>query len=239
MFTKKHKLIVKSHQPHRQIAVYVALVIVVCAMIFGAYFFGRSKAHLDFDSLLTQRDKLLGENAKLSSDNSDLHEKNIMLKRGSQIEKEGYTHINATLQKLQSEILELKEEVAFYRSIVAPRESSRGIRIQRFEFSSNGDEQSFRYKLVLTQVIKNARITSGHISMNILGIKNGKFTQLPLNDISSAKSKQINFRFRYFQKIDGDVILPEGFVPSRVKLTISDRRTSVEKQFDWPSLLVK
>lgn len=238
MFSKKHTLIVKSHQPHRQIVVYIVLAVVVCATVLGAYFYGRSKAKLDFDHLLTQRDRLVTENSQLKNTNTDLNEKNIALQRESQIDKEGYSHIDSNLQKLQSEILELKEEVAFYRSIVAPRESSRGLRIQRFEFSSNGDEQSFRYKLVLTQVIKNARITSGNISMTFLGIKDGKFTQLTLDDISSVKSKKIDFRFRYFQSFDGDVILPEGFMPSRVKLTISDKHASVEKQFDWPSLLV-
>jgi len=218
-------------------AIYAVLFAVFIATVTGMYFYGRSKAGKDFDSLLAERDALIAQQSSIENENTRLNETNIALQRESQVEKEGYRKIDTTLRELQSEVLELKEEVAFYRSIVAPREASRGIRVQRFQISRNGDTQSYRYKLVLTQVIKRARKAKGKIVVMLKGVKDGKHTQLTLKDITDAKDKSLPFNFRYFQSFDGDIILPEGFSPSRVELKIVSKRAKLEKKFSWSSLL--
>ena len=155
--------------------------------------------------------------------------------RSMEIEKLAYAEVNSSLGVLQSEILELKEEVAFYRSIVAPRESSRGLRIQKFDVVDLGQENNFRYKLVLTQVIKNRRITRGSIVMLVEGVNGGKTKQINLTSLSSKGQEKLDFRFKYFQSFEGDLVLPKGFIPSRVHVKVSSNQVTLEKTFAWPS----
>ena len=57
-----------------------------------------------------------------------------------------------------------------------------------------------------------------------------------LNELSESNLRQIKFRFRYFQKISGDVILPEGFIPEQMIVAVlpSDQKTKgLTKTFEW------
>ena len=50
--------------------------------------------------------------------------------------------------------------------------------------------------------------------------------------------KEEDFSFRYFQNIEGDIQLPQGFKPQRVTIKVVSRNRSsqdpLEKTFDWP-----
>jgi len=225
-------LVVHERDPLKR-AILVALV--ALALIgFGylIYDYGHSRSDYDFDSLVEQNKLLQDKISQITDELEKTKDDLVASKSGNEINKLAYKEVDASLRNLQSEILELKEEVAFYRSIVAPRESERGLRIQRFNIkqSSNG----YRYKLVLTQVIKNTRVTNGNIIMEVEGVRKGKAVKLNLTELSAKKQAQLNFRFKYFQSFEGDLVMPKDFKPSRVHITVSSSRVKLNKTFAWP-----
>jgi hypothetical protein len=58
---------------------------------------------------------------------------------------------------------------------------------------------------------------------------------LSLTDLGHTGTYPLSFRFRYFQDLDGEVLLPEGFQPVRVTVTATPQggRNEVERSFDW------
>ena len=40
--------------------------------------------------------------------------------------------------------------------------------------------------------------------------------QLDIKELSGGALDLLKLRFKYFQNIEGDIVLPEGFLPSRV-----------------------
>jgi hypothetical protein len=230
---KSPQLIVREHDPLKRRVVIGALVFAVLAAGFLIYDYGKSRANFDFASLESENEAMHEQFEKLTSEIDDLQQKLVASERSREIERQAYSEVDASLRDLQAEILELKEEVAFYRSIVAPRESSRGLRIQRFKIMPTAQDKTFRYKLVLTQVIKNNRVTRGKVEIQIEGVQNGKHRTMSLANVSVEKQKKLPFKFKYFQSFEGDLIIPDGFVPSRVNVKVVSNRVTLDKTFGW------
>ena len=61
--------------------------------------------------------------------------------------------------------------------------------------------------------------------------------QLALADMRGAKTRadgQLPFQFRYFQNLEQDVVLPEGFEPRAVNVEVrSPRQTPVRESYPW------
>ncbi|MGD8999032.1 MAG: hypothetical protein PVF75_01340 [Granulosicoccaceae bacterium] len=228
------RLIVREHLPHKRAVLVTLAMLLAIGLAYAAYDYGHSRAGFDYESVRQARDDLQQVLTEREQTVASLQERVAVLERVAAIEKQGYHEVDESLRSLQSEILELKEEVAFYRSIVAPRESSRGLRIQRFKITPGREARAFRYKLVLTQVIKNSRMTRGNVEVKVEGLRNGEHEVLALKDIATEKLDKLPFRFRYFQNLEGDLLMPEGFTPSRIMVRIVSNHVTLEKTFDWP-----
>lgn len=229
------QLIVREHVPWKWPAIIAGSVLLIVIGGYGLYSYGHSRADLDFASVQQERDELQQLLAERESQVEELGDRVVLLERASEIDKQAYKEVDDSLRGLQSEILELKEEVAFYRSIVAPRESSRGLRIQRFNIEPGKQPHLFRYKLVLTQVIKNSGMSQGEVQVEFEGLRSGEHVVLALKDVAAEKLEQLSFRFKYFQNFEGDLLIPEGFVPRRVLIKVISNRVTLEKTFDWPA----
>lgn len=229
------QLVVHERDPIKRGLLIALIVFVTMASGYLLYDYGHSRSDYDFTSLQVQRGELQDEINRLLSMMENTRDELVADRRSMEIEKLAYAEVNSSLGILQAEILELKEEVAFYRSIVAPRESSRGLRIQKFDIIETGQENNFRYKLVLTQVIKNTRVTRGSVIMHVEGVDGDKSQQINLTSLSAKGQKKLDFRFKYFQSFEGDLVLPKDFIPSRVHVKVTSNRVSLEKTFAWPS----
>lgn len=104
----------------------------------------------------------------------------------------------------------------------------------------NGETQSYRYKLVLSQFVKNQRLVKGLARMTIHGMQGEEQKALALKDVTKSGKNSLGFRFRFFQELEGDIVLPEDFEPLRVEvqaLPDTSRLKNITKMFSWPELL--
>ena len=200
--------------------------------------YGRFSAGFDSFKAGEQHKKLVKRSDDLESQITSLREQKAVLERDSQIKQKAYDELDTTLKVLQGEILELKEELAFYRGIVSPRDAAQGLHLQRFKVEPNGKPRGFRYKVILTQVLKEDRTARGTLSITIEGVQNNEAKVLGLQDVSEKHIKELEYSFRYFQNMEGDIQLPQGFKPQRVTIKAVSRNRSnqdpLEKTFDWP-----
>lgn len=215
--------------------------LIVAAMIIGAllsawglYEFGRYRAGYDILNVQAQQQEYESKLAELGRHATQLREQKAIIERGQQIEREAYKQLEGSVSGLQDEILELKQELAFYRGIISPSDAHAGLGIQSFELS-RGTGKSIHYKLVLTQVLSNNIVASGNVAVVIGGEKGGKALQYELSQLSKAKG-ELRFRFKYFQVLEGDLHLPDGFTPSKVDITVKPRSRShkqLSRSYDW------
>ncbi len=238
---KSGTLVVKPHSPRRRWLWIALAVLVLPAAGAGLYYLGGHQAGLDRLEVAREREALLETIHRLEMEKAALRDKIALLERSSQMDREAYAKLDQALKDLQAEVLELREEVAFYRGIVSPRQASTGLRVERFrvEPQVNGEARPrlYHYNLVLTQVLKNDRVARGVVKVTIEGVADGKPVRHSLHRLTTnGKDREAQpFRFRYFQKFEGDLILPEGFTPRRVLVEVRPRRGKAFREvFPWP-----
>lgn len=234
------RLIIKSHQPRQHLLKIVASVVVAGLLLWGMFEFGFSRAGYDNVSLAQERESLQGQLAEAKDEGRRLREQIAILERAAQVDKQAYTQVEESLKQLQDEALELKEEVAFYRGIVSPAETASGLTVTRFQLENIGAEGAYRFKLVLSQLKNNSQVVKGEAGMLFEGLMNGEQTQLSLSELTHGKLDRLKLRFKYFQDMEGDVVLPEGFLPSRVLVEVvpvGKEATRLKKTFDWSDII--
>ncbi len=221
----------------RNRAMLAALVVAILLSGWGLFEYGRYRA--GFDTLTAQQEQgqLNRQNTELQQEIVTLREEKAILERSIQIDRQAYKALEATVGGLQAEISEYKSELAFYRGIVSPKDAQQGLRVENFEIAANGVENGFRYKLVLTQVLKSDRLARGRASFEVEGLQEGQNKTLLQHEVSADAIKFFSFNFKYFQNFEGDMTLPAGFIPLRVVVKVDPVGggvDKVEKIVEWP-----
>jgi hypothetical protein len=93
-------------------------------------------------------------------------------------------------------------------------------------------------RLVLAQAMRAGTRISGSVELEIEGVQDSKPRKLGLRDLiaEEPRPRRLDFSFRYFQNLEAELVLPEGFVPARVKVKLRPKgksSESIEKSFDW------
>lgn len=173
-------------------------------------------------------------------ENRRLRDQVALLETNSKIDAEAYRRVESELNQLQEKILEQQEELGFYEGIVGPSQRA-GLRVQDFELAPAADQSAFRVHMVLAQALRANRRVSGYAELMVQGVADGQMRTLGLSDLAAKghKNGRLDFSFRYFQNLQANLVLPDGFEPTLVivKLTPSDKKAEiVEKTYEWANL---
>ena len=86
----------------------------------------------------------------------------------------------------------------------------------------------------------NKSYISGVVAVNVIGLKNEEKEVIALRDLSDEiEDLGVKFRFRYFQDVEGSLVLPENFEPIEVQVVAQaeGRKSSqAERTFRWDEL---
>ena len=229
-------LIIKKHPLRLRIIIWTVAVIVAVAGVWGANRYGHLQAYQD-ESTHQQTIERLGQNRlELEATITRLREEKAILERSSKVEKEAYRQLNVTMGELQNQLLALEEDNAFYRGIVSPGSAKKGLKIESFAITNGSDVNSYHYKLVLTQVLNNDYVARGTVALMIEGLAEGEARKLEWKELAADINRQSRFRFRYFQNMEGDILLPEGFKPTGITIKVQPKGKKyqkLEKSLDW------
>ena len=86
----------------------------------------------------------------------------------------------------------------------------------------------------------NTRLIKGYARVAFEGVQNGVQVEHTLHKVTGGALDKLKLRFKYFQNIEGEIVLPEGFLPSRVIVDVvpsGKGLTRLKKTFDWPDIL--
>lgn len=213
-------MVVRPHRPLRNGVIYTVLGVLVTASIVGAFEFGQLRA--GFDSSASERAVMAAQSEvdSLLRQNRELRDRIALLERSSEIDREAREQVQGSLSSMQDEVLELREELAFYRGIVSPEDAQAGLRIQGFKVSNRQDSDLYHYRLVLIQAIKHDRRASGRVEVTVHGVRDGEPVSIPLNELVTEDMDEIAYSFKYFQDFEGDIRIPAGFAPLRVDVAV-------------------
>jgi hypothetical protein len=159
------------------------------------------------------------------------------LKVGHEVDEKANEEVLVTIEGLQNQIAELQEEILFYKGVMLPNVNGKGLRIERLDVLKTPDPNKVKYKLLLTQVVDKHEYVQGGVEINVLGrqplivavLPGGDGTGPSGSESADAKSGPIRFRFRYFQNIDGELTLPDGFEPEEIMVVAQSSGRNAQK----------
>ena len=164
---------------------------------------------------------------------AELQQRVATLTRSDQISREANADVQSMLAEKDEQIAGLRADVAFYERFVGNSGPRRGLAVHSAEFAPEAGG-SWRYEVVVTQSINRGGLTKGQMEFVVAGVRDGKLTTLNWDELhQKADAPAQDYSFRYFQRLGGSVILPAGFTPQRVQVTLRGSGANVEQAFDW------
>jgi hypothetical protein len=141
-----------------------------------------------------------------------------------------------TAQKDQ--IVGLEEGLGFYRSLMTPGEVTRTALVLRdVELVAGDGPRNFLYQIVVQQEARKHELLKGRLSVMVFGMEGGERVEYSLVELGEDSEDEVfQLRFRYFQSIEGEINLPEGFEPQGLTVVVSSRtphRLEVREEFPW------
>ncbi|MFT5164502.1 MAG: hypothetical protein ACI9FJ_003104, partial [Alteromonadaceae bacterium] len=139
------------------------------------------------------------------------------LKVEVEVEKQAGGYVKNQLQELQQENFKLQKALSFYQKVMAPELEAEGISLDSFTIVPSKSKRIFHYKLVLVQTTKLKRFARGFIELKVKGSLDNKIKSYDIKTlVEGFDKKSLQFSFRYFQIIEGDLTLPLDFIPETV-----------------------
>ncbi len=132
---------------------------------------------------------------------------------------------------------ELEEGLSFYRGMMVFDDSAKGLNLHQPELVQGDSQGRFSYRIFVQQKEREYEMVEGVLSVDVFGVRGEEELSYPLAELSEEFDEEAAaLHFRYFQAIEGELALPEGFVPRGMILearTSKPRETEVREQFSW------
>ncbi|WP_417519447.1 DUF6776 family protein [Marinobacter sp.] len=232
--------VVIRHRPGYRLRRAAILVVCTLAAAAAGYAAGLAQGGFRFTSAEASNEQLEIKVASLEANYREARQQLVNLERGKLIDEQALNQARKIIVDLETRVSALKSDLTFYKNIMAPSETSKGLQVDRFTLASDRQASVYNFKLVLTQVGNNKSYISGLVAVNIIGMRDDEKEVIALRDLSQEiEDLGVKFRFRYFQDVEGKLALPDGFEPLEVQVVAQaeGRKSSqAERTFNWDDL---
>lgn len=166
----------------------------------------------------------------------DLRQRNLVLKRSDDISREANQQLQQDIADRDERIASLEADVAFYERLVGGSGQRQGLSIHSLSLQAE-PSGAWRFRLTLTQNVKKTQLSRGGIALSIEGVQGGQIAELGWSELTEPETPRPEFAFKYFQQIEGNVLLPTGFTPHRVRVSVDGDAGSAERSFAWAEVI--
>lgn len=169
-----------------------------------------------------------------------LEQEAATLKRSDQISRQANADLQGTLAERDEEIASLRADIAFYERFVGATAQRRGLSVHELTLQPQ-DEQAWHFTATLTQNLNRGAVNAGRLLVSVEGTEAGKLRRLAWSDLrQQPNAPGVPYSFKYFQQVEGDLLLPPGFKPVRViARVVPQGGAAVEQSFPWAQAAAK
>lgn len=181
--------------------------------------FDRSEVRQELSDLQASAQRLTAENARLAAEN------NAAGSRLS-IEQTAQHRLGEQVKALALENTRLREDLALFEGMVAADRKEGTFAINNFKVEV--DKGRLRYRMLLSRGARTGSILggnqepefSGRIEFQLTkeGSAEGGMIKLPTNEEAGADNYRV--KFRYFQRMEGELALPAGPPPKQIQVRL-------------------
>lgn len=184
-------------------------------------------------NLISENDQLRRSLTASEQMTEQLEQELVMQHQMNRVEQAANAEAGQSIESQFQKIRELERELTFYRSILAPEESAKGLQVSQFQ-QQMIDSSRYAWQVSLLQAGAMGQIMSGLANIDLVYRQDGREQRMSL--LNKASSKDFGFKFRYFQHLNGEIVLSDGMKP--VALEVSARlygpnSSPLTRRFEW------
>ena len=226
------------YRPGRRFLLVSLLVLGVGASAVGGFMYGYMNTMRSQQSEQATQQEVSGQLITAESENSELRRQVAILDRSSVMDQLATEEVQETILGLRDRVAQLEQDIVYYRQVVSAETEDTGLIISQLDIDATREADRYRYKLVLRQQDADGdTFLTGHVNINLVGSQGDEQQVLSLRDLSAEQDQlDIRLRFKYFQNIEGELVLPENFVPDRLQVaavSVEPVEKSVNQNFSW------
>ncbi len=210
--------------------------LILMALVAGLYL-GRSHALTTIanDPLTTAN--LLSEINELREQIDSAQKKLEVQRTREEVAVGALEMLRREMAEQREQVVELEHSLRFYRGLMAKGDVEDGLSLRLPEIVPGSEEGQYAFRFVLQQQARKHKLVTGELAVNVDGVRLGEEVSYDLVDLSTQLTMQaVPLSFRYFQAVDGELILPEGFEPRGISVAVHiEKPQSAELQevFPW------
>ena len=236
--SKQEKMVVVPHRPGRRLLLVTLLALGVGGSAVGGFIYGYATTQRSQQSEQATQQELSGQLLAAEAENAELRRQVAILDRSSVMDQRATEEVQGTIRGLRDRVAQLEQDIVYYRQVVSDETEDTGLIISQLDIDATRQSNRFRYKLVLRQQDADGdTFLTGHVNVNLVGSQGEEQQILALRDLSAEQDQlDIRLRFKYFQNIEGELVLPDNFVPDRLQIAaVSDEpiEKSINQNFSW------
>lgn len=231
--SKQQRMVVVPYRPSLRFAL-LAGVLLVAAV---GFMFGYFNASREFATTSADNELLVVEVADARDELMRLRSQVVISGRTSIMDQHANEEVQNTINSLRQRVLQLEQDVMFYRQVMTPELAEQGLIIAEFTVQPTELPERYRYRAVFRQAGAGDRELKGKVQIDVAGVREGEKVLLPLQElVGDAEVVTTILNFRYFQNVEGELVLPAGFLPTQVEIraqSTEPQERSLEKLFNW------
>ena len=206
---------------------FALLVLVLAALAFGGWGLWRAYGPQPANA---------GERLRSQASHIDALEQEVAtLKRSDQISRQANTDLQGTLAERDEEIASLRADIAFYERFVGATAQRHGLSVHDLKIVPQRDPQLWHFVATLTQNLNRGAVNRGRLLLAVEASNGGRMQKRAWGELRQQRDAPgIEYSFKYFQQVEGDLVLPAGVKPVRViARLVPASGAAVEQSFTW------
>ncbi|HJV84837.1 MAG TPA: DUF6776 family protein [Noviherbaspirillum sp.] len=128
----------------------------------------------------------------------------------------------AQVRTLEADNMRLKEDLAFFESLLPNATGPQGVSIRRLKIDQTAPNQ-IRYRLLIMQGGKGDQQFVGSLQLVVNTLVGGKNAMMNFPAANSAEQEKFKLSFKHYQRVEGVLTLPEGATTRLVQARVLER----------------
>jgi hypothetical protein len=235
VFSQPH-LSTKDARRYRRLQVVIATLLLAVTLLAGFYFGQRavySGVGIDAERYRAMQQAVEASDREVARLQAEL---DVQVAR-QQMDQQALELVRREIAAQKEQISVLEEGLRFYRSLMAPGDIAQGLSLRPLELVALEPPGQYAFRIVAQQEARKHPLLKGELSAEVNGLLSEQEVSYLLAELSDDLDEEsVPLRFRYFQSIEGQLSLPDGFEPHSVTLVAratTPRAMEVREQFPW------
>lgn len=240
-----YRLKVVPHRPIKSALVIVFILLLMAAALVATYRYAQYQTGSD---RLT-RDEASELRSQLERADAEIAELRRTLTRmevNAEVDRQAGEEMRKQVLGLREEKAALARDIDVFRIMTSNKNKNpKGISFGVFSVTELPDNKH-QLKLVVQKLAEGDDDFTGQLRFIVVGQRDGQESRISLHEMIVSKvgaeplAENIPLNFKFFQNIETEIVIPDGFMPARVELAVKSesRRNpvSVEGQLEWPEI---